>query len=194
MDVMRTPPHSTNPVAYFGEATFLWAPKKPRQYHKPPLRSGRKSSSRSLDFSSIIVHENDGDNPSLGSHERRQTQTRSRSTRHDTPVFVRKINSPSSNHGSPLAFENTIARRIDFASQSFTPGQETAADTSDSPSVFSPGLSPAAKSILVHLKCSESTKRSSPTSEQHCTSRSSEHHRPNSSSPNKRGRWTRLIR
>ena len=194
MDVMRTPPHSTNPVTYFGETAFLWAPKKPRQYQKPPLRSGRKPSSRSLDFSAILVQEDDNEKSNLlESYERRQAHIRSRRSRHETPVFVRNIDSPASNHGSPLAFENTIARRIDFASQSFTSGQERVADTSDSPSVFSPGLSPAAKGILSQLK-RESIKRSLPATEKRSTSRTSEHQTPDSSSPHKRGKWTRLVR
>ena len=193
MDVMRTPPHSTNPVAYFGEPALLWAPKKPREYRKPPLRSGRKSSSRSLDFSTILVQEEDNENSQLlGSFERRQGQVRSRGSRHETPIFRRNIDSPGRSHDSPLAFQNTIARRIDFASPNLTSGQESTPDTSDSPSVFSSGLTPIAREILSQLR-RPSNKR--PSQEKHRTSRTSDQqHTPESSSPQKRGRWTRLIR
>lgn len=190
---MRTPPHSTSHVAYFGEEPFLWAPKKPQEYRKPPLRAGQKTSSRSLDFSTILVQDEDDENSSfLGSYERRQGQLRSRGSRNETPVFLRNLDSPARTHDSPLAFENTIARRIDFASQSLTPGQDGVAGTSDSPSVFSPGLSPTARGILSQLKRSASKR---PTSqEKHSASRMSNQPTPESCSPHKRVRWTRLIR
>ena len=193
MDVMRTPPHSTNPVSYFGEASFLWAPKKPRQYRRPPLRSGRKTSSRSLDFSTILVQDDDSENSKLlESNERRESRVRSRGSRNETPIFFHNLGSPSHSRGSPLAIQNTIARRIDFASPSFAHGQDRAADLSDSPSVFSPGLSPVAREILSQLKRS-SNKR--PSQDKNCTTRFlSDQHTPESCSPQKRPRWTRLIR
>ena len=192
MDVMRTPPHSTSPVAYFGEEAFLWAPKKPREYRKPPLRSGRKTSSRSLDFSAILVQEDDNERSRLlGSNESIQTGVRRRKSRNETPIFFRNLNSPSHSRDSPLAFEN-IARRIDFASPSLAaPGQERATDINDSSPVFSPGLSPTARGILSQLR-RPSNKR--PSQEGHSTTRPPDQLTPGSSSPQKRPRWTRLIR
>ena len=188
MDVMQTPPHCTNHIAYFGEEAFLRAPKKPREYCK--LRSGRKLSARSLDFSAIVLQGEDDGNPTFsGNYERRQSQLRRNSSRNETPVFVRNVNSPV--HHSPLAFENTIARRIDFGSQSFTPGQETTAETSRSPSVLSPGLSPTARGLLSQLKRSSSKTNSA---EKRTVSRRSVLNTPESCSPEKRPKWTRILR
>lgn len=189
---MRTPPHSNSPVGFFGETQFLWAPKKTREYRKPPLRNDRKSSSRSLDFSSILVEEESNDNSSLlGSYERKQSQFRGSRGRQETPVYKRNMDGPARMRSSPLAFENTIARRIDFASQSLTPAQEGVASTSESPSVFSPGLSPAARGILSQLKRSGGKRQST---EKHTTNRLSDQQTPESCSPHKRGKWTRLVR
>ena len=138
------------------------------------------------------MQDDDSENSKLlESNERRQSRVRSRGSRNETPIFLRNLDSPSHGHGSPLAIENTIARRIDFASPSFAPGQDRAADLNDS-SVFSPGLSPVARGILSQLKRS-SNKR--PSQDKSSTTRLlSDQHTPESCSPQKRPRWTRLIR
>lgn len=192
MDVFHTPPHSTSPLSHFGEAPFLWAPKISQKYRKPTLRSGRKTSSRKLDFSAIIVQDEDNDNSSFtNGFGRQEGQAHRRGSRHETPVFSsQNVDSSARVSGSPLAFENVIARRIDFASQSLTPGQGVT-ESSDSPSVFSPGLSPVARGILSQLRRSASGKSSA---EKRTASKMSEQNTPESRSPVKRGKWTRLIR
>lgn len=181
---MGTPPRSTNHVSYFGEARFLWAPKRPQKHSRLPTRNGRKTSSRSLDFSKILVHHEDDENLSLlGSYERKDGRHSNRNCRNETPVFMRNLDSPGRNDSSPLAFENTIARRIDFA----TPQQSSIPTPEDS--VFTP--SPTSQGILAKLKRS-SVKRMANFTEQHC--RLTDQKKPESCSPLKRAKWTRLIR
>ena len=84
MDVMRTPPHSTCFVSHTGERSCPWAPKKLREYRKPPLSSGRKSSSRSLASSSILVQDDDGENSRLLEISERGQSRGCKSTRRES--------------------------------------------------------------------------------------------------------------